>query len=131
MDNILGVDYGRRKIGLAIADAKAKLAMPLKVVRYEKFKEGIEKVSKVAEVSGVSKVVIGISEGKMAEETKIFGRKLEEKLHIQIEFQDETLTTYEAQELSIKAGIKRKKRRLLEDAYSAALILQEYLTSVH
>ena len=46
---------------------------------------------------------------------------------IPVIYQDERLTTKESQRLSIEAGIKRKKRRTLEDAYSAALILQAYL----
>ena len=57
----------------------------------------------------------------------VFGKKLEEDINISVVFQDETLTTKEAQDLSQKAGIKRKKRRELEDAYSASLILQSYI----
>jgi putative holliday junction resolvase len=123
----LGIDYGKKKIGLAISEGV--LAEPLKVIRFENLEEGLEKVSKVAEVSGVSKVVVGISEGKMAEETKEFGKKLQKRIKIPICFQDETLTTHDAQELSIQAGIKRKKRKSMEDAYSATLILQNYLDS--
>jgi RNase H-fold protein (predicted Holliday junction resolvase) len=75
----------------------------------------------------VEKIVLGISEGKMGEESREFGRKLEKKLKIPMIFQDETLTTHEAQKLSIEAGMKRKKRKTLEDAFSATLILQAYL----
>jgi putative Holliday junction resolvase len=124
---IIGIDYGRKKIGLAIADGP--LAEPLKVVRFESEEEALRKVEEAIKVEKVEKVVIGISEGKMAEETKEFGEKLKEELKIPVVYQDETLTTNEAQELSIRAGIKRKKRRALEDAYSAALILQSYVDS--
>ena len=130
MSKIVGIDYGRKKIGLAIADMDSRLAEPLEVIRFENLDEALEKVAQVVQVEEVEKVVLGISEGKMAKETKEFGKKLEVKLKIAVEFQDETLTTHEAQELSIKAGIKRKKRKLMEDAYSAALILQGYLDSI-
>lgn len=130
MSKIVGIDYGRKKIGLAIADTDSRLAEPLEVIRFENLDEALEKVAQVVQVEEVEKVVLGISEGKMAKETKEFGKKLEVKLKIAVEFQDETLTTHEAQELSIKAGIKRKKRKLMEDAYSAALILQGYLDSI-
>jgi putative Holliday junction resolvase len=124
---VLGIDYGRKKMGLAIADGP--LAEPLKVIRYKSEEDVLRKVVEVVEVEKVEQAVVGISEGEMAEETKHFVRKLRKKLNFPIFFQDETLTTKEAEELSIKAGIKRKKRRELEDAYSATLILQRYLDS--
>lgn len=130
---LLGIDYGRKKIGLAFGDSITRLSQPHSVIRFESEEEGLKRVlsffAKASQDKKVSKVVIGISEGKMAEETKNFGKKLEKQLGIPVVFQDETLTTQEAQELSIKAGIKRKKRRELEDAYSATLILQAYLDS--
>ncbi|OGM11621.1 hypothetical protein A2Z22_02380 [Candidatus Woesebacteria bacterium RBG_16_34_12] len=124
---ILGIDYGRKKIGLAISDGL--LAEPYKVISTRSTEEVLKKVEQVVEVEQVERVVLGISEGKMAEEIKEFGKKLGEKLKISVIFQDETLSTQQAVELSIKAGIKRKKRKELEDAYSAALILQSYLDS--
>ena len=123
--NILGIDYGKKKIGLAIASTM--LAEAYDVVRYETIEEAIEKIKKVVQVEQVEKVVIGISEGKMAEETKKFVIRLRGEIGKPIVFQDETLSTQTAQTLSREAGINRKKRRQLEDAYSAALILQEYL----
>ncbi|KKQ86038.1 MAG: hypothetical protein UT08_C0002G0060 [Candidatus Woesebacteria bacterium GW2011_GWB1_38_8] len=122
---ILGIDYGRRKIGLALADGP--LAEPYKVIRFKNEEEAIRRVEQVVRLERVEHVVIGISEGKMSRETREFGNKLQDELTIPVEYQDETLTTYEAQDLSIKAGINRKKRKALEDAYSAALILQNYL----
>ena len=122
---ILGIDYGKRKIGLALADGP--LAEPYKVIRFKNEEEAIRRVEQVVRLERVEHVVIGISEGKMSRETREFGNKLQDELTIPVEYQDETLTTYEAQDLSIKAGINRKKRKALEDAYSAALILQNYL----
>jgi putative Holliday junction resolvase len=63
----------------------------------------------------------------MGDEIRWFVRSLVENLAIPVILHDETLTTKEAQEKSIKAGIKRKKRRKMEDAYAASLILQSYL----
>ncbi|KKR30273.1 hypothetical protein A2715_03200 [Candidatus Woesebacteria bacterium RIFCSPHIGHO2_01_FULL_39_32] len=123
--HILGVDYGRKKIGLAISEGS--LAEPFKILRYQDIRKLGEEIKKIVLQFKIEKIVIGISEGKMAEETKEFGRKLEEKLGIPVVFQDETLTTHEAQDLSITAGIKRKKRKEFEDAYSSTLILQDYL----
>ncbi|TEU02025.1 Holliday junction resolvase RuvX, partial [Candidatus Woesebacteria bacterium] len=88
-----------------------------------------EKIIKIIKKEKVNKIVIGVSEGQIGEESKKFGEKLGKKVNLPVHFQDETLTTQDAQALSIIAGIKRKKRRALEDAYSAALILRNYLDS--
>lgn len=122
---MLGVDYGRKKIGLALAEGS--LAEPMGVVRVGSANEAVRKVKQVIEEENIERLVLGLSEGEMAEETEEFGRKLEKELEIPVAFQDETLSTKMAQDLSIKAGIRRKKRRFLEDAYSAAIILQAYL----
>ncbi len=122
---ILGIDYGKKKIGLALATSK--IAEPFMVLRVESFQEGVDRVVDVVEYERIEKIVIGISEGKMAEETKAFGNKLEEQSEKLIVYQDETLSTQQAQEMAIEAGINRKKRKSLEDAYSATIILQSYL----
>ena len=124
---ILAIDYGRKKIGLALADSEVNLAEPHRVIRFETIEEALKKIEKETEEEKIEKIVVGVSEGKMAEETRNFGKKLRDKLGIPVAFQDETLTTQEAQRFSIEAGIKRKKRKNLEDAYSAAIILQDYL----
>lgn len=124
---ILGIDYGRKKIGLAIADGP--LAEPLKILRYEDTKILREKIKKIIKELAIEKIVVGVSEGTMADESHNFGEKLKKTCSVPVFFQDETLSTQEAQRLSRQAGIKRKKRKEMEDAYSAALILQEYLDS--
>jgi len=124
---ILGIDYGLRKIGLAIGDTKSKLAEPYKVLKVGSDKDALCKIDKVLLEEKAGKIVIGISEGKMAKDTEMFVKSLIKKIDTPVVLQDETLTTQHAQDLSIKAGVKRKKRRRLEDAYAATLMLQSYL----
>ena len=64
----LGIDYGRSKIGLAISEGT--LAEPWKVIRVDSFEDAVGKVMQVIKVEQVEKVVVGISEGKMGEESK-------------------------------------------------------------
>jgi putative Holliday junction resolvase len=122
---ILGIDYGKRKIGIALGDER--LVEGLTVVRYEDEKKALEKIVKIIKKEKINEIVVGVSEGQIGEESRKFGEKLGKKVNLPVHFQDETLTTQDAQALAITAGIKRKKRRALEDAYSAALILQNYL----
>ena len=127
MPKVLGVDYGRKKIGLATATST--LAEAYRVIRSESIKEAVNKIKKIVEEEEIGKVVIGISEGEMAEETKRFAGELAKELEVEIVFQDETLSTKVAQDLSIEANVPKKKRKEMEDAFAAAIILQSYLDS--
>lgn len=122
---ILGIDWGERKVGLAIADGP--LAEPYKVLRYEDIEILGEKIGEIVKNEKVEKIVVGISENKLAQETEKFISALRSSLSAPVETFDETLTTQEAQKLAIEAGIKRSKRHEFEDAYAATLMLQNYL----
>lgn len=124
----LGIDYGRKKIGLAVSEGM--IAEPLKVVRFEKKEVALAKIEQIVKTESIEKVIIGVSEGKMGEETREFTKLLKKKISAEVFFQDETLSTQSAQELSLTANIKRRKRREMEDAYSAAIILQAYIDRV-
>ncbi len=123
--NILGIDLGQEKTGLAIAEGP--LAEPLKVIYHASEDSLISHISQIVANYKIEKIVLGISENKMAATQKSFAVKLQEVLKIPVELEDETLSSYDAQALAIEANIKRKKRKRLEDAYAAALILQNYL----
>ncbi len=125
MEKILGIDFGLKKVGIAIATSK--LADPYLVIRYAKQNELINKIGDLCVKEGIERVVIGISEGDMATVTKEFGEKLTLSLGIPTEFFDETLSTQDAQRLSQEAHIRRSKRRKMEDAMAAAVMLQNYL----
>jgi len=118
---LLGIDYGKRKIGIAVADGN--LSKPLKVIRINSFLDAADKIKRLVADLGIEKIVVGISEGKMSKECIEFAKLLGADTF------DETLSTQDAQNLSILAGIKRKKRRNMEDAYAASIILQGYIDS--
>lgn len=124
---LLGIDYGRSKIGLAVSDGK--IAEPMGVLRIKSVEEGMRKLSNIIRKENITKVVLGISEGVMGKESKAFGKSLENAVKIPVLLQDETLSTKSALELSIDANIKRRRRREMEDAFSAAIILQGFIDS--
>lgn len=124
---ILGIDYGKKKIGLAIATSI--IAAPYRTIKFVSEKELFEKLNKIVKSEKIERVVVGVSEGEMGESSRDFGERLEKELGLSVVYQDETLTTLDAQALSLEAQVGRKKRKELEDAYSAALILQGYLES--
>ena len=126
---ILGIDYGRSKVGLAIADGP--LADPMSVIRYTDLRTLEEKLIKVIEDNNIEKIVVGISEGEIGKESRQFSLSLGKTLVIPVETFDETLSTQDAQRMSREAGIGQKKRHEMEDAYAAAIMLQNFLDFVN
>ena len=125
----LGIDYGRAKVGIAIG--VNGFVEPYKVIHYNEKDKLLKELKSIIEAEKVDKVVIGISEGEMAEESKNFAEALHSSLSdVPFELFDETLTSQDAQRLSREAGISRKKAHNMEDAYAAAIMLQNYLDSV-
>lgn len=120
----LGVDYGRKRIGLAISDGT--FAQPLEVVKIENVQDGVNKVVGIVERQEIEQVVIGVSEGEMAEETRNFG-DLISGMGICVSFWDETLSSKQAMERLIKGGKKKKIRKEMLDAAAAAITLQSFL----
>lgn len=119
----LGLDWGLKKIGLAISEGE--LADPAGGIEIKSLKEGIEKIVKKVRDEGADLVVIGKPEGG-------FGKKVEDaakllrKEGIRVELADETLSTQEAKREMIRMGTGKLARR--EDhAVAAAIILQRYL----
>lgn len=118
---LLGIDYGRSKIGLAVSDGK--LAEPYQVIRYKDYDKMIAHINRIIEKQKVEKVVVGISENEMGEESKEFAKVFNAETF------DETLSSHDAQELSIASHMGRKKRKEMEDAFAASIMLQNYIDS--
>ncbi len=125
--NILGIDYGKSKVGLALS--RGKLSEPLRVIKYKDENNLIQEIQKIIIQEKIEKIVVGISEGEMAEESKKFSLDLKNALDVSVVNQDETLSTRDAINLSIQGGIGRKKRKEMEDAYAASIMLQNYIDS--
>ncbi len=112
---MLGIDFGKKKIGLAIFNGF--LVEPLMVIRDKK------RILDICQEEKIEKIVLGIPEGKMVQKIKKFKGWLEQKTGLPVDFQDETLTSKEAVAKMKEIGRKIKE----EDAISAALILEAYL----
>lgn len=118
----IGIDLGLSKIGIAYADGP--LAEPLKVVK--DIASLKNEIALMCSPSKVDFVVIGIAEGVLLDKAKLLVNDLS-KIGIKTYLQDETLTTKDAIDKMIASGRTKKYRRDMEDAVSAALILQSYL----
>ncbi len=129
---VLGVDFGERRVGLAIATNN--LAEPSSIIEVGNLDAAVEKLAKICQQEKIKEIVLGLpldSDGHLgpqAQRAKKFGQKLAEATGLKIIFWDETLTSEEALAKMIQAGKGQKARRKLDDV-AAALILQEYLDS--
>lgn len=118
----LGIDFGLRKIGLAISEGE--LASPNGVLYVKNQADTVKKIEDIVRKENIGQVVIGLPESGISKTVlKVIA---ELKLNIPVEVVDETLSSQKAKERMIELGIKKEKR-IDEDAYSAAEILQNYL----
>lgn len=120
---ILGIDYGLRKIGLAISEDN--LVEPLLVVSNQLSIFG--KIARICQKYSVKKIIVGLPESGIIDKIKHFAGELAKITGLPVVFQDEVLTSKEAIAKMIEAGRKRKFRRQKEDAVAAAIILQSWI----
>ncbi len=123
--NILSIDFGLKKVGVGLATSK--IAEPYLVIHYVDGGLLIKAIKGILEKEGIEKIVVGISEGEMGNKTRVFIEELRKEVSVPVEEVDETLSTHDAQRLSIESGMKRSKRKNMEDAMAAAVMLQNYL----
>jgi len=130
----MGIDYGLKKIGVAITDITQIIASPFCTIESASLKENALEVLKIAEDNSVSLIVLGLPinmNGSYGDMTRIvyeFIDKIKSFSGIEIVTVDERLTTAQAERMLIdEADISRKKRKCIKDRIAAALILQTYL----
>lgn len=132
---IMGLDYGDRRIGVAVSDAFGWTAQGLEVI--ERRREGAEfdRIAEIVREYEVSEIVVGLPknmDGTVGFRGQIcidFADKLKELLSLPIHLRDERLTTVAAERTLIEADVSRKKRKKVVDMMAASLILQNYLDS--
>jgi len=133
---ILGIDYGRARIGLSLSDPLGITAQPLAVIRVESQKDAVERVAGVVAEHGVERIVLGLplnmngTEGPMVGEVRAFAVVLEKKTGLKPVEWDERLTSSEA--LSALGQGERSWRKMKEkmDAVAAQFLLQSHLDSL-
>ena len=134
---ILGIDFGLKKIGLALADSEIKIAMPSDIIYYSSKKELIEKIRKIIIEKEIKKIIIGLplsfdfQETEMSQKVRNFGIIIEKEFLLPIDFQNEMFSSkqIENMEFEAKRKIKSRKPKQFQDVdnQSAALILESYL----
>ena len=130
---VLGIDYGDKRIGLALSDQLKILASPLEVYIRKSLQQDLEYIKKLIQSNQVDTVVIGLplnmdgTLGDRALKTQEFGEQLKSVIDIPIVYIDERWTSKESERILIESNIRREKRKVLVDKVAAQNILQRYL----
>ena len=141
---ILAVDYGRVRIGLAIADATTQLSRPLATLQRINRNEDMRRLRELVREHSVKQIVVGLplrldgTRGEMAEEAERFALRAAKQIGVPVELVDERLTSWEAERLMDETfgRVSHKSDRTKGastaggasvDAVAAAVILKEYL----
>lgn len=134
MGKVIGIDYGKARIGLSISDEKNIMAFPLKCIQaLSDHQKTIEQLIKELQEHEVDSFVIGLpllmsgKDSDMTKEVRTFAKALQKHCGKTVSLWDERLTSKEIEKLLIEGDMKRKKRSKILDTLSATLILQSYL----
>ncbi len=136
MRRVLGVDYGRARIGVAISDELGMLAHPVETVPAAQQKKAAQRVAQIAKERDVERVILGLPRhmngelGAAADEAKAFGAILQPLLKCPIVLWDERLSTTAAHRALQASGQKTRQTRGVVDQVAAQMILQGYLDRV-
>jgi putative Holliday junction resolvase len=138
------VDYGRARIGLAIAESLQGIAQPLNTLKRINRNEDMRRLRELVRDNAVNLILVGLplrldgARGEMAEETLRFAQRMRKQIGIAVEMADERLTSWEAERLLEEefgrksrqidgAPKKRDASKFTVDSVAATIILREYL----
>ncbi|NOZ06435.1 MAG: Holliday junction resolvase RuvX [Chloroflexi bacterium] len=133
--SILALDVGTRRIGVAVSGPSNLLARSLTVIRVRNRQKSLEAVQRLVEQEKATSVIVGYpllmdgTVGAQARHAASFARQLARTLPVPVQLWDERLSTAQAQQALIEAGVPRQARKARLDAAAAAAILQSYLDS--
>ena len=130
---ILCIDYGHKRLGIALSDELGVTAQPVGKIDAEVAEERFREIEHLVSQNDVTEIVIGlpltlkgeVSQG--ASRVIAFARDLNQRLCVPVVTWDERLSTKQGEQILIQSGVSREKRKDVVDAIAAAIILQSYL----
>lgn len=130
---ILAIDFGMKRMGLAISDALGITAQGLKTLQRTNMENDLREIQKLAEEYSAGRVILGNplshsgGETAMSRHVAAFAEKLRRRLSCPVELSDERLTSVQANRFLRETGLGLEKRRAAVDRVAVTLLLQGYL----
>jgi putative Holliday junction resolvase len=131
---VLALDFGAKRVGVAVSDELRLTVRPLAALRGTNWKQLVKALSELCVEFDVRQVVLGLPlrldgvEGDAATEVRCVARKLELSLRLPIDFQDERLTSKAAESALRRDGLNEREVFANADSEAAAIILRDYLS---
>ena len=131
-DRVLGLDHGSRRIGVAIGDPETGMAFARVAIKRRSLDHDLALIGELCMREGVNRVVIGLplhadgTEGEQAAQARDFGDRLAAHTGLDVEYEDERLTSWEAGERLADSGRSVERASGELDSAAARLILQQY-----
>lgn len=133
---ILALDFGKRRIGLAISDELGITAQGLDTLERTNIREDLQHLAQLIAEKNVGLILMGNplhmsgAESRQAEHVRDFASRLSERTGVKVEYWDERLTTVAAQRVLKESGISIQKRARAVDRLAAVILLESYLDSL-
>jgi len=130
---LMGIDYGRRRIGVAVSDEEGMLARSLGVIDRKSFPNCVDELIRIISVEDPKTLIFGLPLGGEDEETAMslevreFATAVSQRANLPVHFVDESYTSKKAAELMMYRKKKARRDKSLPDRIAACLILQEYI----
>ena len=118
---LLGFDFGRRRIGVALAIRG--VASPLETIEFDSFSQAERRIAELCSLHRPEKMIWGFCRGKIGSQTVKFAKRVSGLVGLPVEFIDETLTSKDADIILVR----NKKKKVKNDQLAAALILEYFL----
>lgn len=133
MGRYLGIDYGEKRVGIAISDPTHIIAQPFTVIENRSRKYLIEELKKIVDLQNVSKIVLGLpitmkgGDSRKTREVRKFAKMLSEKLNLEVLLEDESMTSWQAEQSLRQMGKKPSRHKSKIDQLAAQIILQDFI----
>lgn len=136
---VMGLDYGRSTVGVAVSDSFGYTAQPIETIRRKgenKLRQTYARLRELIAEYEVEHIVVGLprhmngTDGERAERAREFADELSGKVDLPVSMWDERLTTVAASQVLTEGGVAAKRQKEYVDKLAASLILQGYLDSV-
>ncbi len=131
--SIMGLDYGTKRIGVAISDPWENMSLPLETIAVRADKSHMDRIREIIDEYEISRIVVGLpynmdgTLSPMAEEVMAWAEDLTLCTGLEVVFWDERLTTSQAHDFLLSHAVRGRRRRQVVDKIAASLILKDYL----
>jgi putative holliday junction resolvase len=129
-NRLLGIDYGKKKLGIAVSNPEQTMALPIRQIAEEKLDARLKEIVGLIAEFNIKALVIGLplnmdgSESEQSEVVRKFATQLADNLKLPVYLQDERLTSKAANNALKAAGYNRKDRDAMDDQIAACMILE-------